>query len=377
MAFFGAGETWEVEAGEIELMVGSASDDIRQRARLEVTGSFETDGSAAAILTPVEVEEVVATPYPTIGEILAYADGAEDLFAPGAHIEKLTDDLFVWSEGPVWVPSLQAVLFSDVPENTIYKWTERGAVEVFLMPSGYDGPPNAGFREPGSNGLILGPDGSLLMGDHGNRAIAALNLETKEKTLLATEFEGNRFSSPNDLVLASDGAIFFTDPPYGLAGIDASPLKETPVNGVYRRAPDGGISLVDGELTRPNGVILSPGGETLYVAQSDPEAAQIFAYDVASDGSVSNKRLFADLTEYVGETMPGLPDGMAMDVEGHLYATGPGGVRIFSPDGEMLALISTGTAAANVTFGEDGYTLFITSGDFLARVRLATKGLGF
>lgn len=376
-AFFGAGETWVVEAGEIELMVGSASDDIRQRARLQVTGSFETDGSAAAILTPVEVEAAIATPYPAIGEILAYAEGAEDLFAPGARIEKLTDDLFVWSEGPVWVPSMQAVLFSDVPENTIYKWSERGAVEVFLMPSGYDGPPTDAFREAGSNGLILGPDGSLLMGDHGNRAIASVDLETKEKTLLATEFEGNRFSSPNDLVLAGDGAIFFTDPPYGLAGIDASPLKETPVNGVYRRAPDGSISLVDGALTRPNGVILSPDGTVLYVAQSDPEAALILAYDVAADGSVSNKRVFADLTEFVGEGMPGLPDGMAMDVEGRLYATGPGGVRVFSPEGEVLALISTGTAAANVTFGEDGYTLFITSGDFLARVRLATKGLGF
>ncbi|MCI4645951.1 MAG: glycoside hydrolase family 3 C-terminal domain-containing protein [Hyphomonadaceae bacterium] len=376
-AFYGAADSWVVEAGKIELMVGAASDDIRQRAVLEITESFETDGSAAAILTPITVEPTLATTYPTIGEIVTYSDGAEDVFAPGARIEKLTDDLFVWSEGPVWVPSMQAVLFSDVPENTIYKWTERGAVEVFLMPSGYDGPSNPAFREPGSNGLILSPDGNLLMGDHGNRAIAALDLETKEKTLLATEFEGNRFSSPNDLVLAGDGAIFFTDPPYGLAGMDESPIKETPVNGVYRRAEDGTITLVDGELTRPNGVILSPDGQTLYVAQSDPQAAQIFAYDVASDGSVSNKRVFADLTEFVGEAMPGLPDGMAMDVEGRLFATGPGGVRVFSPDGELLALISTGTAAANVTFGEDGRTLFITSGDFLARVRVATKGLGF
>lgn len=376
-AFYGNDNSWVVEAGEIELMVGAASDDIHQRASLEITEAFETDRSAASILTPVKVEPTLATNYPTIGEITLYAEGAEDLFAPGARIEKLTDDLFVWSEGPVWVPSLQAVLFSDVPENTIYKWTERGAVEVFLMPSGYDGPYNPQFREPGSNGLILGPEGTLLMGDHGNRAIASLDLETKEKTLLATGFEGNRFSSPNDLVLAANGTIFFTDPPYGLAGIDASPIKETPVNGVYRRAPDGTVSLIDGTLTRPNGVILSPDGTTLFVAQSDPDAAQIFAYDVAEDGSVSNKRIFADLTEFVSEAMPGLPDGLAMDVEGRLYATGPGGVRIFSPEGEMLALISTGTAAANVTFGEDGRTLFITSGDFLARVRVATRGLNF
>lgn len=243
-----------------------------------------------------------------------------------------------------------------------------------MEPSGYDGPEPSGFREPGSNGLIAGPAGSILMADHGNRAIARVDLAIRAKTLLATRYEGRRFNSPNDLVRAANGAVFFTDPPYGLKGMDQSPLKELPFNGVYRLDPDGQVTLLEDGLTFPNGVALSPDQHTLYVSVSDPKRAVIMAYDLSSGGRLSGGRVLRDFTEMVGPSAPGLPDGLAVDALGHLFATGPGGVHVLTPDGRSLGRIDTGTAAANCKFGEDGRTLFITSGPFLARLRTLTQG---
>lgn len=324
--------------------------------------------------------ETAGSPYETVGEITVYDDRGHSLLPEGTVIEKLTDNVFRWSEGPVWIKEGGYVLFSDVPNNIIHKWSEEDGLETFLQPAGYDGPPTDLFRESGTNGLIRDREpGAILIADHGNRMVARLDLATKEKTPLATEYQGMKFSSPNDLTLAYDGTIYFTDPPYGLAGVDDSPAKEIPFNGVYRRDGETGeITLIDDELSKPNGVILSPDENTLYVAQSDPAAAKVFAYSLDDDGMPGARRVFADLTQGVEEGLPGLPDGMAMDSDGNLYTTGPGGVRIFGPDGTLLALISTGSAAANCTFGgEDGSTLYITSGSFLARVEVNTTGLGF
>tara|TARA_R110001606_G_scaffold138492_3_gene276680 strand:+ start:4166 stop:5260 length:1095 start_codon:yes stop_codon:yes gene_type:complete len=340
-----------------------------------------------------ESEERTEAPSPLQARAtFAVPDGAEivvlnsslatEVFAEDARIEKLTEDRFGWSEGPVWIQDDANLLFSDVPGNTIYKWSEKAGLEVFLQPSGYDGEDRAGvFREPGANGLIRGDiPGTILLGDHGNRAIARLDLETKDKTFLATDFEGKRFSSPNDLVLTEDGAIYFTDPPYGLKGEDSSPFKEMAFNGVYLwRSGDGGgsVAVIDDSLTRPNGVALSPDSETLYVSVSDPEAARVYAYSLGPDGMATNRRVFVDLTRMVEGGFSGLPDGMAVDVDGRVYVAGPGGIHVFLPDGTPIARITTGAPIANCAFGDDGRTLYLTSGAFLGRIRLKATGLGF
>lgn len=312
----------------------------------------------------------------TIGQIERESPALDALIVPDARIEKLADGL-IWSEGPVWIEEGGYLLFSDVPGNKMYRWSEADGLSVFLDPSGYDGPDPSAFREPGSNGLIRGPGYTILLCDHGNRAVARLDLATRQKTFLATRFEGKRFNSPNDLVRASSGAIYFTDPPYGLEGLNDSPLKELPYNGVYRLDPDGAVVLLDDGLTFPNGIILSPDERTLYVAVSDPGRPVWMAFDVGADGSISGGHVFADASEDVAAGLPGLPDGMAVDVDGNLFATGPGGVQIFNPDGERLGRISTGTAIANCAFGDDGRTLYLAAHHAIARLRTLTMGLAF
>jgi gluconolactonase len=314
--------------------------------------------------------------HPSVGSISRQAPGLDALVAPGTRIEKLAEG-FQWSEGPVWVANGRYWLFSDVPGNTIYRWSDEEGASIFLKPSGYAGTDMTIFREPGSNGLIAGPGNSILLADHGNRAIAQLDLATRQKTFLATRYEDRRFNSPNDLVRARDGTIYFTDPPYGLNGLDASPHKEQKLNGVYRLDPDGKVSLAVADLSFPNGVILSPDERRLYVAVSDPKRAVIMVYERAADGAIANGRVFADLTAQVSDDNPGLPDGMAIDASGNLFATGPGGVHVFTPEGQALGLIRTGTAIANCAFGEDGHTLFLASNHFVARLRTKSRGLGF
>ena len=315
--------------------------------------------------------------FPIVGVVHRQSAELDRIVPAGARIEKLAEG-FVWSEGPVWIRHGAYLLFSDVPGNKMYRWSEADGLSVFLAPSGYAGTETGIFREPGSNGLIRGPGNTILLADHGNRAVAQLDLATREKTFLATRFDGKRFNSPNDLVLASDGSIYFTDPPYGLEGLNQSPHKELPFNGVYRLRPSGEVELLDDSLTFPNGIILSPDERTLYVAVSDPDRAQIFAYDRAGDGRVSNRRIFADLTAEAKQGLPGLPDGMAIDGAGNLFATGPGGVYVFAPDGRRLGRIDTGTAVANAAFGgEDGRMLYLASNHFIARLRTSTTGLGF
>jgi gluconolactonase len=311
-----------------------------------------------------------------IGRIHRDSGALAALVPNNAAIEKLADG-FRWSEGPVWIREGGYLLLSDVPANKMYRWSPHDGLSTFLEPSGYDGPDAAAFREAGSNGLVRGPGNTILMADHGNRAVARLDLATKAKTFLATRYRGKRFNSPNDLVLASDGSIYFTDPPYGLEGLDRSPLKELPHNGVYRLKPDGEVVLLEAGMSFPNGIILSPDGRTLYVANSDPKRAVVIAFDLGRDGAITGRRMFADMTPLVGAAMPGLPDGMAIDRKGNLFATGPGGVHVFSPSGERLGRIETGTAVANCAFGEDGRTLFLASHQMLARVRTATTGLGY
>ena len=312
----------------------------------------------------------------TAGHIHAESPALAALVSPETRVETVAEG-FTWSEGPVWVREGGYLLLSDVPANRMYRWSEADGLSIFLEPSGYDGAEPWLFREPGSNGLIPGPAGTILMADHGNRAVARLDLATRKKTFLATHFGGKRFNSPNDLVLGPDGSIWFTDPPYGLAGLDQSPVKEQPVNGVYRLHPDGVVDQVIDDMNFPNGILLSPDARTLFVANSDPERAVVLAFALDGEGRIAGREVFSDMTSLAGEGAAGLPDGMAIDVAGNLFITGPGGVHIFSAGGARLGRIDTGKAIANCAFGEDGRTLFLASTDILARVRTRTRGLGY
>jgi gluconolactonase len=316
-----------------------------------------------------------AQPRQAVGSIERLDPALDALVPRDAKVEQLADG-FDWTEGPVWRRNGGYLLFSDIPQNTIYKWKDGQGITVFLRPAGYSGPAPLG-RELGSNGLALDARGTLVMADHGNRQIARLNETNYTKTTLADRYHGRRLNTPNDLVFRSNGDLFFTDPPYGLAGLNDDPAKELPFNGVYRLTADGTLSLVTRELTFPNGVALSPDERTLYVAVSDPERAVWMAYDLAPDGTVSRGRVFFDATSLAKQGKPGLPDGMKVDRAGNLFATGPGGILILSPQGKHLGTIATGQPTANCAFGDDGSTLYITANHQLLRVRLATKGLGY
>jgi gluconolactonase len=345
----------------------------RERA-MKFSGMAGQALAAAFVLaTAAFVSAETRTDGAIVGQVIRENPAFDALVSPQAKIERLAGG-FRWSEGPVWIDQGKYLLLSDVPANRIYRWSERDGLGVFLEPSGYAGAEKGIFREPGSNGLKRGPGNTILVADHGNRAIAQLDLATKSKTILAARYQGKRFNSPNDLVRGADGSIWFTDPPYGLEGMNASPHKELAFSGVYRLLPSGEIKLIDDRLTFPNGIVLSPDERTLYVAVSDPDGAVIMAYTLDPAGNVTNRKTFADMTALVKRGLPGLPDGMAVDSLGNLFATGPGGVHVFSPAGVELGRIDTGKAIANCAFGEDGRTLFLTSSDFLARVHTRTTG---
>jgi gluconolactonase len=303
-------------------------------------------------------------------------DPALDALVPrDARIEKLADG-FAWTEGPVWRKSGGYLLFSDIPNNTINRWKSGEGITIFLRPAGYAGPTPLG-RELGTNGLTFDSHDKLVMADHGNRQIARLNDSNFTKTTLADRYDGKRLNSPNDLVFHPNGDLYFTDPPYGLDGANRTAAKELPFNGVYRLKPNGELTLLTRDLTYPNGIAISPDGHTLYVAVSDDKRPVWMAYDIASDGTITRGRVFFDPAPLVAQARIGAPDGMKVDRNGNLFATGPGGVLVFNPQGKHLGTIMTGERTANVAFGDDGSTLYMTADHTLMRIRLSTRGLGF
>jgi len=313
--------------------------------------------------------------YPTMGQIERLDPALDQLIAPGTQIEKLASG-FAWAEGPVWAKTGNYLLFSDVPNNIVYKWQEGVGTREYLSPSGYTGSTARG-GEPGSNGLTIDKEGRLVLCQHGDRQIGRLD-ESGRVTVLAKYYQFRRFNSPNDLVYKSNGDLYFTDPPYGLLKQNDDPAKELSYNGVYRLKPNGEVTLLTKDLTFPNGLAFSPNESILYVAVSDPNHAVWMAYDVEKDGTISDGRLFADVTELVKDkTKKGLPDGMKVDQQGNLWATGPGGIFIFSPEGKHLGTVNTGEATANCAFAEDGSTLYITADKYLCRLKTLTKGEGF
>lgn len=311
----------------------------------------------------------------TIGEIERLDPQFDKLVPKDAQIEVLAGG-FEWSEGPVWVPDKKGgyLLFSDIPHNRINRWREGEGITSFMERSGYTGKEEFTGSEPGTNGLMLDAQGRLVMCCHGDRCIRRLEADGK-RTVLVEKYNGKRLNSPNDLIFHSSGDLYFTDPPYGLPKRFDDPGRELEFCGVWRLGKDGGLTLLTKEMTRPNGIAFSPDEKTLYVAQSDPKAAIWKAFLVNADGTLGEGRIFYDATKWVGER-PGGCDGMAVDVHGNLWATGPGGVLIFSPDAKLLGRLATGQRTANCTFGgPDGKTLFITADMYLCRVKTNVKGL--
>jgi len=304
---------------------------------------------------------------------------------PGTKLEKLVT-CCKWTEGPIWIHQ-GYLLFADIPGNRIMKWTPQGELSVFMQPSGYRGAVPYKGIEPGSNGMTLDRQGRLTVAGHAARNV--WRMESLEKgtqvTVLADQYEGRRFNSPNDLVYKSDGSLYFTDPPYGLeTQDDKDPKKEMAFNGVFRlrgatsQAPGAPpdtkkLELLIKDLTRPNGIGFSPDEKLLYVAVSDPARKTWMAYDVKTDGRLNNARVFYDATS---STEEGLPDGLKVDEKGNVYSAGPGGVWIFSPEGKHLGTIKPGEKVANCNWADaDGKTLYITASTSLYRIRLSNSGI--
>jgi gluconolactonase len=316
----------------------------------------------------------------TLGEIVSKDPAFEKLVPNGTKIEVLADG-FDWSEGPVWIPSDRHLLFSDIPRNHIVRWKEDQGTSIFLERIGYTG--NAPFTgsEPGTNGLTLDAEGRLVACCHGDRVVKRIERDGSI-VILADKFEGKRLNSPNDLVYHSNGSLYFTDPPYGLPQRENDPDREIDWFGVYRLDPpaqgakQGKLTLLTKEMTRPNGIALSPDEKTLYVAQSDPAAAIWKAFPVNEDGTLGKSRLLYDATDAVGKR-PGLPDGLKVDQDGHIWATGPGGIYVFTPEGKLLGNLWTNERTANCAFGADGSTLFITADDYLCRVTTNARGANY
>jgi gluconolactonase len=293
---------------------------------------------------------------------------AQSLIDPNASFEILATG-FKWSEGPLWVPELQAVLFSDVPTNKIYKWSEQGSLSVYLEYSGHTGEGNKESNR-GSNGLLLDNENQLLLCQHGDRRIARLNAELSQAKpqfiTLADSYENKPFNSPNDLDVDRDGNIYFTDPPYGQTGTKTA---EIGINGVFKVAPNGKVTMLIDSLNRPNGIALSLDQKKLYINQSDKEKPFLYSYEIAADGTLINGDILFDFRQ-LAKHSKGLPDGLKIHKSGNIFATGPGGVHIISPSGKHLATIETGKRTANCAFDSEQKYLYTTTTDMLLRVEL-------
>jgi gluconolactonase len=313
-------------------------------------------------------------PKPSREPIITRLDARFDaLVPPGARLTRIVDD-HGWAEGPVWVRDGGYLLFSDVVKNAIYRWKEGEGERVVLARSGYAGTRPFAGREPGSNGLAIDPEGRLVFCQHGERRIVRREADGR-LTVLADRYRGRRLNSPNDLVFAANGDLYFTDPPFGLPASYADPAKELPYQGVYRLTSDGALTLLTSELSGPNGIAFSPDERTLYVSNADPKRLIWMAYPVKADGSLGAGRVFYDGTAmFAGR--PGTADGLKVDTRGNLFAVGPGGVYVFAPDATLLGWLDFGGNVGNVAWGEDGATLFVAANAAVYRVRLSTTGAG-
>jgi gluconolactonase len=295
-----------------------------------------------------------------VGKIDRLDPALDAIIAPGAVIEKVADG-FKFTEGPLWRPD-GTLWFSDVVGNVMRSVTPDGKVTVLIENAGGVSTAPAGSFV-GSNGMAEAPDGSVWMVQHTNRQIVKIAAD-HTMTPVVSKFEGKRFNSPNDLVFAKDGSLYFTDPPYGLVKQDDDPAKEIKFNGVYRFS-NGKVQALVRDLNRPNGLAFSPDFKVLYVNNSDPAKNLVMRYDVATDGTLSGGRVFADLTSKTD----GLADGLKVDAKGNVYTTGPGGIWVLSPEGKHLGTIAPPEGPANCGWGDDGKTLYMTAVTGVYRIK--------
>jgi gluconolactonase len=320
-----------------------------------------------------ETGPLALTPSEVNVEVVKKDAAIESIVGPNPKIFKLAEG-FKFTEGPVWVSDGKYLLFSDPNSNTIYKYTPNGnlsgKLEVFRRPSGYAGADIAEYRQPGSNGLTLDPQGRLTINQHGNRRVIRVEKDGSE-TVLADRFEGKRLNSPNDLVYRSDGALFFTDPPFGLPKFADDARKELPFSGVYALYKDK-LRLVSQDLAGPNGIAFSPDEKYLYVGNWDEKKKVVMRYEVGPDATLTNGRVFFDMTGAPGEDAI---DGIKVDRAGNLYVSGPGGLWVISPEGRHLGTIIAPMHVHNLAWGDDGKTLYLCARGGLYRMRLGVAGV--
>ena len=289
----------------------------------------------------------------------------DSIIAPGTKIERVATG-FKFTEGPLWRQG--RLWFSDLQDDKVLAVTPDGKVEVLIPHAGGLDPfPPDSYR--GSNAMVTDKDGSVLLVQQGGRKIVRLDAQLRP-TVVLEKYAGKKLNSPNDLVFAPDGALWFTDPPFGLPQAEKDPAKELTFNGVYRYA-DGKLEAVIKDLALPNGLAFSPDGKTLYVANFGPERF-VTAYEIGAGGAVKSAH---ELIRYADdEKRPGGPDGLKVDSAGNIWTTGPGGIRIITPQGKVLGQIALPEVAANLGFAEQGKTVYITASSSIYRLRLRTPG---
>src|SRR6516165_6747414 len=299
-------------------------------------------------------------------------DPALDRIVPrNAKIEKLAGG-FLFTEGPVWVGDGGYLLFSDPDNNLIYRWSAEEGVSIYRTHSGYTGMDIGEYGQPGSNGLTVDGQGRLTINEHGNRRVTKLE-KNGQLTILADRYEGKRLNSPNDLVYRSDGALYFTDPPFGLPKFFDDPRKELSFSGVFCLV-NGELKVVSKDLSGPNGLAFSPGEKYLYVDDWDEKNKVILRYDVQPGGTLSNKKFFFDATNNPGEDAW---DGLKVDQQGNVYASGPDGLWILSPEGKHLGTIVGPEHPHNLAWGEVNHkTLYLAAQTGLYRITVNIPGAG-
>lgn len=295
----------------------------------------------------------------------------KEIIGSDAKIEIIAEG-FDWSEGPLWIEESKMLLFSDIPENSIFKWTAEKGKELYLKPSGYTGTIKRG-GETGSNALLLNKNGQLVLCQHGDRRMAFMNAPLHQPkpnfVTIADNYQGKKFDSPNDAVYRSNGDLFFTDPPYGLEKNADDVLKEALYQGVYKVSPSGEVKLLTDSITRPNGIAFFPGEKSLIIANSDPLKPVWYRYDLDENDSLVNGKIFYDGMA-ASKTDKGMPDGLKIDSKGNVYATGPGGVWIFNQAGEVLGKIRIDSLASNCALTDDEKTLYVTADMYVLMVVL-------